>query len=144
MEQLAKNPKRLTGLRTFVFQEEEERIDMETSLLLHRHHRNAFLQFPEFATERMDPLYDFSKEEIFEITSNTCPGLHSISKTSWPWKNTETGVTFDAGVTLGVHPKQPEKSIVVITLSARYPMIHLTWLWALQIQAIRLLPVFRP
>ena len=142
MERFARNPMLLPAQRTFIFQEEEERIDMETALLLHRHHRNAFSEFSDFASERMDPLAGFSREEFLGITHSTCPGLSAIGKSSWPWKNTDPGVTFDAGITLGVHANRIEKSIVVITMSARYPMIHLAWLWALQTRAIRLLPVF--
>ncbi len=142
MERLAKNPATLPALRTFIFQEEEERIDMETALLLHRYHRKAITEFPEFASDRMDPLAGFSREELLGITHNTCPGMSTIGKSSWPWKNTDPGVTFDAGITLGIHANGADKSIIVITMSARYPMIHLAWLWALQTQAIRLLPIF--
>lgn len=141
---LAKRPSSWPAQRTWVFDEEEERINWETSLFLHRNHKKAFSQFPEFATHRADPFFGASKEEVFAITPATCPQLLPVGRTWWPWQNTDPGVTFDAGVTLALPSaeRKEEDPVVIITISARYPMIHLAWLWALTSSKVHLAPIF--
>ncbi|MDD2750718.1 MULTISPECIES: hypothetical protein [Acidithiobacillus] len=138
---LARNPSLLPARHTKVINNDEERIEIETSLFLHQHHRLAFSEFPDFASWEADPLEGLSRKELLEMTSNTCPQLPAIDKSSWPWKRTDSSVTFNAGITMGFQEDKSEKNIFIITMSAKYPMNHLAWLWALQKGAIRLLPI---
>jgi len=108
---LADNPWLLHGRHARVFKNDEERIGIETSLFMHQHHRLAFSEFPDFASEFMDPLAGLSRREILGITPSTCPQLPVTSKSSWPWKRTDTSTPFDAGITMGTQADNPEKTM---------------------------------
>ncbi len=142
IKNLSRQPTSLSAQHTFVFQVEEERIDLETALMLHRYHDKAFQVFPEFSSDRMDPVAGLPKEKYLSLSKDTCPDFGAINKSSWPWKNIDPGVTFDAGLTLGLPANSSQAPILLITISARYPMIHLAWLWALQKESVRLFPLF--
>lgn len=139
---LARSPSALPAYRTVVVSDEEDRIDFQTAAMLHKHHERAFAEFPAFASDLWDPTYGMEPKELRLLTKDNSIGLDKLSKDQWPWRNTDPGVTFDAGVAMSVDKENTKEKVIVITMAAERPMIHLSWLWALHTKSIRLSPVF--
>ena len=143
MERLARKPMQLPSRHTFIFNEDEERVDAEAALMLHRHHKLAFKTFPGFSDENTDVFYGMPKEDLLSMRFSG----RSLKKSDWPWRTSESGATFDASVSLGfsrngIGTESQKPAMIIMNMSARYPMIHLAWLWALESQSITLSPIF--
>lgn len=132
---LAMNPMDIPAEHTFVFECEEERMDMEASLFMHKYHPDAFVQFPDFATDRADPLYGTPEDEFTLMDHHTCPGITPMSADTWPWIFGQPKPVFDIVVAPMIVPVDHNANTgvmkMVAVLSARYPMTHLALLWAL-------------
>lgn len=137
---LARSPSALPAYKTVVVSDEEDRVDFQTAVMLHKHHGRAFQEFPAFATDEWDPTYGMDTTELRALTKDNSIGLDSLSKGQWPWRNTDPGVTFDAGVAMSVGKENAK--VIVITMAAERPMINLAWLWALHTKSIRVSPFF--